>query len=83
MDILTGNFTGSIGPNDTLKLINFIYDCDHYDETEFPWHFKTINILTSNLEENLCNLSEVEKAEILIASSLGSFQSDLFSYDKN
>ena len=76
VDILTGSFDGPVGPNESLKLITFIYDCDHYDETEFPWHFHTINILIKNLEETLCNLCEAEKAKILFATRSGLLKSE-------
>ena len=38
----------NVGPfnlRDGIEMIKFIYDCDHYDEIKFPWHFNAINDL--------------------------------------
>jgi hypothetical protein len=48
-----------------LELILFIYDCDNYDESEFPWHFEAINHLCDKIQSQIQYMAIQEKSLVV------------------
>ena len=53
MKMVYGLNNGELNLEEIIKVIQFIYDCDHYDENIFPWHYKSINFLLDIIESRL------------------------------
>jgi hypothetical protein len=65
LDMIYGVNTNLINMKTIIDLIHLIYDCDHYDEKGFKWHFDTLNFICKTIDDEFKLFSEDDK-EMLI-----------------
>jgi hypothetical protein len=64
LDMLYGVNEITINLKDLSEIIQLIYDCDHYEEILFKWHFDSINYLCQKLYEKQDELTDEDVQDL-------------------